>query len=292
MNRQLSLLALALYVLAITGVSSGEAVALDLGFSAVALDLDDPSTGNNSFETIFRVRDTVTNITIDGGPETVDYIDEKNTGMRVNLDVDFADPLAPLVNSIEFVGQPGDITHAFVGGSIAVLFNNGLVDIDIDAVPNGVKGFLRTQGGPIDVNPDGSFESGNTNLVARQGTVDLDGAITSFLGTLIVDETFSLADTPLDQFNDSISAGAINNVAFDFVGVDSGDRVYDVTVSTVLVNTELPFSAGDFQLALDITGTLLGRGQIRVAVPEPASASLLAFTIGAVALQRFRGGRS
>jgi|GEM_PF-3587282 len=292
MNRHLPLFALSLILFAFACVSLQEAAASNVNFSAVVLDLDDPSTGNNSFETIFRVRDTVTNISIDGGPETVDYIDENNTGMRVNFDIDFDNPLAPVVNSIEFVGQPGDITHAFVGGAIDVLFNNGLVDIDINAVPNGVKGFLRTQGGSIAVNLDGSFESGNTNLVARQGTVDLDGTISSLLGMLAVDETFSLADTPLDQFNDSISAGAINNVAVDFVGIDAGDRVYDVIVSTVLVNTELPFSTGDFELALDITGTLLGRGQIRVAVPEPSTVSLLVLVLGAALSLGKRGGQS
>ncbi len=272
------------------GLGASDVSATNVSFLSIDLDLDDPSTGNNSFETVFRVTDTVTGISIDGGPVNVDYIDENNRGMQVDLDIDFGDPLAPVVNSIEFVGQPGDISHVFVGGPIDVQFDNGLVNIDLDAVPNGVKGFLRTQGGPIPVSPDGSFESGNTNLVARQGTVDIDGTITSFLGTLLVDETFSLADTPLDQFNDSISAGSVNSVTVDFVGVDAGDRVYGVTVATVLQNTQLPFSAGDFELALDITGTLLGRGEIRLpGVPEPTTAVLLVFVIGLAPLARSRG---
>jgi len=285
MNRHSYQLAVALLLLlGILATPSETSFAMNMSFSSIDLDLDDPATGNNSFETIFRVTDAGTGISLDGGPVTVDYEDENNSGMQVNLDINFANLAAPVVNTIEFVGEPGDISHVFAGGVIDLLFNNGLVNIDLDATPSGVKGFLRTQGGPILVSSDGSFESGNTNLVARQGMVDIDGAITTLLGALAIDETFSLADTPLDQFNDSISAGAINNVSANFVGIDAGERVYHVTVSTELQNTELPFTAGGLNLILDITGTLQGTGEIRIAnVPEPSTASLLLLALAGAA---------
>lgn len=265
-------------VLCLVCVWSGNARATV--FSSVDLDLDDPSTGNNRFSTIFRVTEVVSSTTVDGGPEIVDYVDENQSGMQVNLDIDFSDLDSPIVNTIEFVGEPGDISHVFTGGAIPVEFDNGFIAVDIDAVPNGVKGFLRTQGGPISVNPDGSFAAGNTNLVARQGTVDIDGTLTSLLGALTVDETFNLADTPLTGFNDSISAGSLNNVAINFTGIDGADRVYEVVVSTVLENTELPFSISGFDLVLDITGTLQGAGEIRIpAIPEPMSLVLLASSL-------------
>ncbi|MEM8946332.1 MAG: PEP-CTERM sorting domain-containing protein [Planctomycetota bacterium] len=263
--------------------------ALAVSFSSVDLDLDDPLTGANSFSTVFRVTETVSNITIDGGPEIVDYIDDNQSGMQVNLDIDFSDLNAPIVNAIEFVGEPGDISHVFVGGSIDVEFTNALFDIDLDATPNGIKGFLRTQGGPINVNPDGSFVSGNTNLVARQGTVGIQGTIDSLLGSAAVDETFNLSDTPLDQFNDSISAGSTNDVSVVFDRIEGSERVYSVAVSTVLENTLLPFSANGFDLELDITGTLLGRGEVRIdVIPEPTSIGLIATAMMMAGIARRR----
>lgn len=284
-----SLLCLSIFI----ALTAHRVPATELSFLSVELDLEDPSTGNNSFETIFRVTDKVSAISIDGGPVTVDYIDENNSGMQVNLDIDFADLLAPVVQSIEFVGEPGDITHAFTGGPIDVVFNDGFFFVDFDAVPNGVKGFLRTQGGPIAVNPDGSFESGNTNLVARQGAVDIDGTVSSIVGVFVVDETFNLADTPLSQFNDSISGGSLNTVSVDFVQEEAGENVYSVTVATVLQNTQLPFAGEDFELVLDITGTLLGTGEIRVPiVPEPATLALMAIAAGSLSVARSRGRNS
>ncbi|MEQ8212158.1 MAG: PEP-CTERM sorting domain-containing protein [Lacipirellulaceae bacterium] len=264
--------------------------ALSTSFSSVDLDLEDPSTGNNRFETLFQITEPGLGVDIEGGPVTVDYIDENQTGIQVDLDIDFSDLDNPFASSIEFVGEPGDISHVFTGGAIEVLFNNGLISIDADVVPNGIKGFLRTQGGPIAVNPDGSFESGNTNLVARQGTVDIDGTLTSFLGAVPIDETFSLADTPVDQFNDSISTGVVNDVQIDFVGIDGDERVYSVAVTTLLENTQLPFDDNGFNLIIDITGTFRGVGEIRIAaVPEPASATCLLLTMtGAAVLRRRR----
>lgn len=76
----------------------------------------------------------------------------------------------------------------------------------------------------------------------------------------------------------------MNNVTVNFVGVDNGERVYNVTVSTVLENTELPFTAGGFDLVLDITGTLIGSGEIRIAaIPEPASLGLLGVALATIA---------
>lgn len=289
MIRSLSTLTHACLIIGLSVWLTGIGQAMNVNFSSVDLDLDDPSTGNNRFSTIFRVTESTSSTTVDGGPEIVDYIDDNQSGMQVNLDIDFSNLNAPTVNTIEFVGEPGDISHVFTGGAIPVDFDNGFIAVDIDAVPNGVKGFLRTQGGPISVNPDGAFISGNTNLVARQGTVDIDGTLTSLLGTLTVDETFDLADTPLDGFNDSISAGSLNNVAVNFTGIDGAERVYEVVVSTVLENTELPFSISGFNLVLDITGTLQGAGEIRIPViPEPTSVVLMAGTLvmGAIARRR------
>ena len=282
-----------LCLFSLAGISQSSVSATELSFSSLDLDLDDPSTGNNAFQTIFRAIDNVSGTVIDGGPVSVDYVDENSTGMQVNLDVDFADPLAPIVNSIEFVGEPGDISHVFTGGAIDLFFTDGIFVVDFEAVPNGVKGFLRTQGGVIPVNPDGSFVSGNTNLVARQGSVDIDGTVSSLLGVFTVDETFNLSDTPLDQFNDSISAGSLNNVTVDFVGEDLGERVYHVTVSTLLENTELSFAGEDFELIFDISGTLLGRREIRVPiVPEPATVGLLMLALGTLSLRKPRFGQA
>lgn len=268
---------------------SNTSLALNATFSSVDLDLDEPSTGNNRFETLFQITEPGLGVDIEGGPVTVDYIDENQTGIQVDLDIDFSDLNNPLVSSIEFVGEPGDISHVFNGGAIEVLFSNGLISIDADVVPNGIKGFLRTQGGPIAVNPDGSFESGNTNLVARQGTVDIDGTLTSFLGAVPIDETFSLADTPVDQFNDSISTGVVNDVQIDFVGIDGDERVYSVAVTTLLENTQLPFADNGFNLIIDITGTFRGVGEIRIAaVPEPSAVTCLLLAVSGAAVVRRR----
>ncbi len=262
--------------LTVAGLMTGSVQAMNVEFLSVDLDLDDPSTGNNAFSTIFRVTEPNVSLTIDGGPEIVNYEDENQSGMQVNLSIDFSDLDAPIVNSIEFVGEPGDISHIFSGNAIPIESDSGFITVDLDAVPDGVKGFLRTQGGPISVNNDGSFASGNTNLVARQGTVDIDGTLVGSLGGVFVDETFNLADTPLGDFNDSISDGAINNVSVAFTGIDANERVYSVTVTNELQNTELPFSVSGFDLVLDITGTLQGVGEIRIPViPEPTSLVLL-----------------
>ena len=290
MNLQTTRRVLLTTVVAIGLFGTSTVRANEVTFMSVDLDLDDPSTGANTFSTIFRVTDLGTGISIDGGPEIVDYLDLNQSGLQVNRDIDFSDLGNPVVNSIEFVGEPGDIDHVFVGGAIPVEFNDLLVNIDLDAEPDGVRGFLRTQGGPIAVNPDGSFVSGNTNLVARQGTVDIDGTITPIIGgPILVDETFSLADTPLDQFNDSISAGALNDVSVDFVGIDGNQRVYSVVVSTELQNTELPFTVDGFALTLDITGTLLGRGEVRIdVIPEPVSLSLMTLGLALAVTTRRR----
>lgn len=243
-----------------------------VSFSSVDLDLDDPNTPNsiNVFETIVSVSSS--GLTVSTDPFLVDYVDPNMRGLQVDLEVDFSDPNNPVVTSIEFVGEPGDISHQVQGGSVNVN-DSGLV---ATVTPNGVRGFITSPGGPTAVNPDGSFNGANNSLVARQGTIDITG---TFLGFPFTPISVSLADTPLVDFDEALSNGNTNTVEVTKTGSSGDTFFYDVFVSADLdqTNIDLVLTGGTANLVID--GTLQGRGQIEFTIPEPAS-----MTLGSVAL--------
>ena len=271
-------------ILACTGASLSSAATM---FTSIDLDLEDTSVaGNNIFTTIIKV--PVGGTTLESNPVFVNYEDPAMSGMQVNLDIDFSSPLSPVVNSIEFDGAPGDIEHVFPGGIVDLEFSSpGLLEVDLEAVPNGIKGFLRTQSGPIPVT-NGEFLPGNTNLIARQGTIDVDGTVAVLGFPDTVDRTIFLNSRPLDDFDEVISNNVLNTIDVVFDRVESGQIFYDVIVNVELENALLPFEESGFEVILDITGTLKGAGQVSIDVPEPATLGLFATAIVAIAVGRNR----
>ena len=238
-------------------------------FSSVDIDLDIPDANNdiNVFDTIVSVTPQAFSVTISTDPIQVDYVDPNQRGMQVDLDVDFSDPNNPVVNTIEFVGQAGDLEHQFPGGAVNV--DLGIFG-SFDVVPAGIRGFIKSNSGPINVNPDGTFEGGSNSLVARQGTIDVFQAGTN---NPVIDQV-DLMNTPIEAFVDPISNGSTNTVVITKSGSSGDTFFYNVDVLADLDGTSLDFVANEADVNLNITGKLIGTGQIQFTIPEPTTLSL------------------
>ncbi|MEM6799686.1 MAG: hypothetical protein AAF589_09245 [Planctomycetota bacterium] len=251
------------------------------------LDLEDPSvSGANTFETDFTI--DVTGFTIPPGSAGVIYTDDdSNSGLRVELDIDFSNPFLPVVNTIKFVGQLGDINH----------FLTDPPTVDIDATiaqvalePSGVGSFVETTGSAVSVMPDGKFDSGpTTSLNVVEGMIT--ATITPVIGSAIV-ETFDLSTAGASS--SSLAGGTLSMVSVTYDKTEGGFDFYDVEVTTPLEDAlstfEIDLGGGDTaSLQLSITGNLLGQGSFSVisSIPEPASAALVA-GLGCLAFVRRR----
>lgn len=243
-----------------------------MSFEKQAFDLDDPSSGFNVFTTVFTFTPTSPPIPVSSSPIQVDYEDEPHkTGIQANLVIDFSDLDNPVVETVEFDGEPGDIEHSFPTASFFIL--------GFEVFPSDVKGFLRTQGGPITVNSDGSFPAGNTNLVARQGMVSIP--------SLSVNE--NLNDLPLGEFDDPISdSGDLNSIEIvPNLGLSTPTtRVYDLTIISELDNTLLTFPTTAGDLVFNIDGIFRGTSQITIDVPEPTSFAGAILALGMIGMRR------
>ena len=248
--------------------------ALAVSFPSVDLDLVEPNTPSriNVFETEVTV--SAFGQTVATDPFLVDYVDPNMRGMQVDLEVDFSDPNNPFVTSIEFVGQPGDLSHEVQGGSIPV--DDGIVDVIV--TPSGIRGFITSPGGPSEVDPnDGSFNGENNVLVARQGEIAVVG--TALGGLIDIDITVPLSDTPEVNFTEPISENEMNFVTLTKTGASGNTFFYDVEVSADLDQTSIDLVLDVGTANLKIDGTLLGIGQITFSIPEPGTIAL-----GAIAL--------
>ena len=267
MIRSQILLALLICFVALVLVSHSRAVS----FSSVDLDLADPNSGDPNMPPNVFLTTVSAEVPVPGigtlpvtTPEfTVIYIDPNMSGMQVDLDIDFSDPNAPVVNTIEFVGEPGDIEHVFPDGSVD--FSPGF-GVDVTVTPNGIKGFLTSNGEPSTVS-SGEFSGMKNSLVARQGTVQVDTNIGFSL-------TEDLSESDPNDFTAPISGDSDNFISITKTGSSGATSFYDVTVTALLDGTTLEYDASGVPVILTISGILQGTGQIEFTIPEPASFAL------------------
>ncbi|MEM6654723.1 MAG: hypothetical protein AAF596_02880 [Planctomycetota bacterium] len=254
------------------------------GVVSLTLDLLPSVPGVNQFETQFTA--TLDTPAFPGGPlvlgqstETVRYEDEpEKTGLRIELDVDVGNRFNPIVNTIRFVGEIGDINHSLNDPPVEL---SVLAGDDLIATPSGVGSLIRTNGLPRQVNANGFFEASETTFIIAEGVVGIEGSVTVPTGPLS-STTITVEDGSALSFSQDtvatsaqLAAGLVNSVDVSFDRVQNGDDIYTVRVEAPLGDslTSLSFDQpgfGTFGLDLLVNGTLIGEGEFAASSIGPA----------------------
>lgn len=259
-------------------------VAPALGSTIIGLNLDltapdDASTpGFNTFLTTFAI--SLGGVQLADSTETVFYTDEPTkTGLRTEMEIDFSNPAAPVVETITFLGELGDIDHSLESPPVEIVDPGVPSLFNIQAAAAGVGSFLRTNddtgGSPIrvPVAPNGSYSSSDTTLNVVEGTITATGTL---LGSAIPPQVFELSEDNEDLGN-PISNNTDSSVMVILAQSTPTLNTYDVTVEAPVEDALIQFVDDDTGAVVDfvINGALRGTGSFTVAVPEP-SAGLLA----------------
>jgi len=175
--------------------------------------------------------------------------------LRPVMDIDFTDPMAPVVNTLDFVGVVGDIAHTdavFTATLGTAEFNNitGRVETPIANSPAPVTG-------------GGTFSSSDHQLIAWSGTIEVTPLVGSPTTIDLNTNTFS---GTFNGTNDSTV-----NVAFNSLG--AGVQVYDVDITAVLDDVQLTTGDAliDGLIGVFVTGNVVASGQFTRPIPEPAA---------------------
>jgi hypothetical protein len=187
------------------------------------------------------------------------------------MDIDFTDPLAPVVNTLDFVGVVSDVQH------VDATFTSTLGTAQF----TNITGRVQTAPGqsPAPVVGGSTFSSSDHQLIAWNGTIELIPIVGS--GTTIDLNTSTFTGT-FSGTNDSTI-----NVAFNSNG--AGVQFYDVDITAVMDDVRI--TTGDSQidsvLGIFITGNFVASGQFTRPIPEPATLVQATGAIAACVLAPF-----
>ncbi len=216
---------------------------------ALVTPLDTPSMAANTFTTTVNAL---------GFSDTNDVT---YTGvLRPTLDIDFSDFQNPVVNTLDFFGQAGDIVHS------AGTFDFGILGtVSLAGIQGRIETPVGNQPAPV---TSAMFSSNDHEIIFAQGTVTIMPTIG---GATVVD----LSTTPLIR-----TLGGINDstVTVSLAGVAGGVATYDVGILTPLdmVTVQTGDPQIDALVQITIDGNLVASGQFTRPIPEPGSLALAA----------------
>ncbi|MEM9354113.1 MAG: hypothetical protein AAGA92_13970 [Planctomycetota bacterium] len=221
--------------------------------------LDTPSVSANTFTT------TVTALGF-SDTDTITYEGQ----LQPKLDIDFTDFANPVVNSLDFLGQPGDIVHS--AGS----FDFGILgSVSLAGIQGRIETPVANQPAPV---TSGMFSSDDHEIIFAQGTITVSPSIGS---PTVVDLNTNPLIRTLGGINDS-------TVTVTLAGVAGGIATYDVEILTPLdmVTVQTGDPQIDALVQITIDGNLVASGQFPRAIPEPGSFALAGCVACFAALRR------
>jgi hypothetical protein len=216
--------------------------------SAVA-DLTTPTATENTF-------DVTVDVLLNSDSQVITY----EGVVRLEMEIDFSDFAAPVVQTLDFVGVMGDIQHSDATFTVAL----GTADF------TSVRGRIETLPGnsPAPVTGGTTFSTGDHEIIAWMGTIDITPIVGSPLQINLMNDTFRRT---LGGVNDATINLTLNNVA-------AGLATYDLELFTPLQMVTILTGNPTIDDAITITidGDLVARTQINRPIPEPSTAAMLA----------------
>lgn len=198
--------------------------------------------------------------------------------LQADLDIDFSDPLNPVIQTIELVGQPGDIQHTFNPNPINVT-GTGL---DVDVTLTGVETYLTSNGAALPVQANGAFDPAGVLLVVSQGTADVAGTAG---GVPFSDQL----DLSVAMFMAVLTGSAAGDATVSVVSQSPSLITYEAAVSIDMTDAVMKSDRLRRLLDIGLTGNLAARVQFDRPIPEPTAASLCLLAVcGAMATLRSR----
>jgi hypothetical protein len=213
---------------------------------------------------------------------TVDVLGSQDTEtviysgvLRPVLDIDFTNLAAPVLQTLDFAGQDGDVQHT-----------NATFSVPLGtAVFENVTGRVRTAPGhsPAPVVGGTTFNSSDHQLILWHGTID----VTPIIGS---PQTIDLFD---DTFTGTFQGTGNSTVSVSLNQTAGNIATYDVAATAVMNNVQM--TTGDPQIdgliSIFITGNFVASGQFTRPIPEPAAGALAALLAPAALLMRRARGR-
>ncbi len=185
--------------------------------------------------------------------------------IRPVMGIDFTNPSAPVVQTLDFAGLDADIAHT-----------NATFTVPLGtAVFTNISGRVKTPAAnsPAPVTGGTTFNSADHNLIAWHGTID----VTPIIGSPTQIDLFT------SQFTGSLTGVNNSTINVTLASLVAGVATYDVDVNAKLDDMLITTGKPDIDNLIHITidGNVVAHGQFTqtVAVPEPAALGLASLAI-------------